>query len=572
MGKVIRFELKKLVSRIGIYILVLFMAGILVASAFMYNPTERPSTSLSLVGETVSDMYSSFTSGLKDDYLAIVDDVKTNASTYISTSSSYIKYNNANEINKLFNQFDDYCHMYSEASATEGEYSVLLVGINESLQQLKNALDTTLTHTKNSTGYYILTTSDNYTKLYSALNGVIANFDAPVSHKLAGEKYYSDYRENLCESLDKLVYPNLESTAIKYAENGTYYALITLRMGEIADKMEMQYNKVLADSNLNTDKTIKAELNKLFNRYANCAKMFETSYSSSMCVDALYSVKGKTARSKLVGYGDVSLYEQEQISLEYEYYIKENLNSTDFANSLSVTHTSNDKANAYDFSYFVMSLLGVLIIIFAIYWSATTISGEINNNTMRFTAIRPVKRGSLFFGKYLAVVLMSLILLIFGAVSSFIVGGIMFGFESANILMIINSSFVIVAHPMAVLAIYVLSLLLLLALYSAFTIMLSACFKSDLLTMIIGVMVYVVNLVLPLFFGAGSWLRFYPGTNINLFAYFGSTRLTSDSILGELFNNVVYHGMNMWITLVYIIGITALLLLIGKTIFKKREL
>ena len=44
MRKVIGFELKKLVSRIGIYILVVLLAGLLVAGVFMYNPIERNTT------------------------------------------------------------------------------------------------------------------------------------------------------------------------------------------------------------------------------------------------------------------------------------------------------------------------------------------------------------------------------------------------------------------------------------------------------------------------------------------------------------------------------------------------
>lgn len=573
MGKVICFELKKLVSRIGIYILVVLMAGLLVAGVFMYDPIERANTTLSLVGESVTEMYSNFVDdGLKDDCIATVEDISSDAKTYITTSSNYMTYNNAVEINELFTKFDDYCILYNEATATATEYATLLVGINESLDNLKNALDSTLKYTKDANGYYILTTNTNYTKLYSLINDIDINFDSPTSHKIAGETYYNEYRTPLYDCLQKLIYPNLTKIAEKYATDGTFYSIIKLRMEEIADKMQSLYQTALNDEITNIDGSAKDELNALFNRYVNCAAIFVKSYNSSMCVEALYSVKSKTDRSNLVGYGDVSLYDMEETATEYEYYITHHSNPNDFANSLSITHTSNTKINAYDFSFFVMSLFGVLVVIFAIYLSANTISGEINNNTMRFTAVRPVKRGSLFFGKYLAIVIMSAILLLFGAIASYIVGGILYGFNSANILMIINSDMVMVAHPLAVLGLFVLSLLLLVVVYSAFTMMLSSLIKSDLLVMIISVVFYVINLILPLFFGAGSWLRFYPFVSINLFAYFGSNRFTTDSVLGQLFNNVVYHGISLWISLVYIIGITALLLWIGRTIFKKREL
>ena len=572
MGKVIRFELKKLVSRIGIYILVLMLAGLLVAGVFMYDPIERKDTTLSLVGETVSDMYTSFNNDFKADYVNMVAGVAEDAETYISTSSNYMKYNSKQEIDALFNKFDEYCLLYNEASATPSEYSVLLVGINDSLNNLKTALNEALQFSKDKTGYYILTTSPNYNKLSIVLNEISVNFDSPISHKLAGETYYNEYRNTLYNCLNNLVYPDLDAVATKYAPNGTYHSLIALRMSEIETKMQNEYNKALADSIVNIDTNVKKELNTLFNRYASCAETFAKAYASLMCVEALNSVASKTDRSRLVGYGDVSVYAQEELATEYVYYIEHNVSENDFANSLSVTHTSNLKANAYDFTFFVMSLFAIAVIIFATYLSANTIAGEINNNTMRFVAVRPVKRGTLYMGKYIAILIMSLILLLFGTITSFVVGGILFGFNSANILMIINGSSVLVAHPIAVLGLFVLSQLLIIAVYSAFTMLLSSIMKSDLLAMAISVVIYLVNFILPLFFGAGSWLRFYPLANINLFAYFGGNRLASDSVLSKLFNNIVYHGMNIWISLIYVVGISLILLLLGKLIFRKREL
>jgi len=571
MIKVIRFELKKLVSRIGIYILVLALAGLLVAGVFMYDPVRRTDNSLSLVGETVTDMYNSFNNEFKSNYMDMIEGVSEDAGTYISTSSNYISFNK-DTITSLFDRFDEYCLLYNESSATTEEYNALLDGINSSLDTLKSTLDEALEYSQNKTGYYILTTSNNYTTLFTTLNDIVLNFDSPISHKYAGEKYYSEYRSKLVKCLNNLIYPSLGDTAQKYTQNGTYYSLITMRMNEISTKMENEYNKVLEDSIFDVDPGVKKELNLLFNRYANSAEIFVKAYTNSMCFEALSSVKSKTDRAKLIGYSNISIYEQKENTTKYQYYIENNAGESDYANSFSVTHTSNGKINTYDFTFFIMSLFSVVVVIFAIYLSANTISGEINNNTMRLVSLRPVKRGSLFMGKYFAIIIMSLLLLLFGTITSFIVGGILFGFNCANILMIINGSFVMVSHPAIVLGLFVLNQLLLISLYSAITIMLSSFMKSDLLAMIIGVVLYTVNLILPLFFNASSWLRLYPFANINLFAYFGSNRLTSDNVLGKLFNNVVYHGMNIWISLIYLVGITALVLLIGKIVFKKREL
>ena len=314
------------------------------------------------------------------------------------------------------------------------------------------------------------------------------------------------------------------------------------------------------------------DINDLFAKYYNCVKVFEKAFDTSICVDALNEVTNKSYRADLYAYGNIDLYEQEEIQARYIYYLENNVSESSFANGLSVTHTSNPKTNAYDFTFFIMSLFTVAIILFAIYLASNTISGEISNNSMRFTAIRPVTRGSLFFGKYLAIIIMSTILLLFSTITSLCVGGIIYGFDTLKILMVINGNSVFVAHPLLMIALFTLSNFLTIVLYTAVAMLFSSILRSELLAMLISIIIYAGNLVLPLFFGATSWLRFYPLANINLFAYFGSTQQVADSVLSKLFNSVVYQGMNIWITLVYIVGITALLLAIAKIIFKKRQL
>jgi len=90
MIKVIQFELKKLVSRIGIYVLVLMLAGLLVAGVFMYDPIKRNNATLSLIGETVTDMYDSFNNDFKDNYKIWLKKV-------VRYFESYIKLNTVNK-------------------------------------------------------------------------------------------------------------------------------------------------------------------------------------------------------------------------------------------------------------------------------------------------------------------------------------------------------------------------------------------------------------------------------------------------------------------------------------------
>lgn len=572
MGKVISFELKKLVSRIGLYVLVLFLAGLLVASVFTYKPTKTQIPTASLSGETVTEMYSDFTSVKKAEQLNIFNETSNNADGYISTSTSYVKSNNKEYITELFTNFDNRCGAYKDADVSSAQYIILLDGIKIAFNTLKTELDTALSHSKNQTGYYILTTEDNYTDLYVVIDKLMVNFESPVNHKVVANKYFDTYRAELLNCLNKLIYPSLDKVAQEYSSTGNYHTLITFRMDEIEQKMSDLNSLAISNADINTSDEYRNKLNELYNRYSNCASVFNTAYNSRLGAEALDCVKSKYTRSHLLGYSSTSVYNLEETAVEYEYYIEHNTNPSNYARSFSVTHTSNSEINAYDYCYYAMSIFSIVVIIFAIYLASNTISGEINNNSLRLMAIRPTKRGSIFFGKYISIVLISLLLLVFGTATSFLVGSILYGTGSANILMIINGYYVFSVHPALMLAIFVGSLLLMVAFYTAITMLLSSILKLDVLALIIGAVFYIVNLILPVLFNSSSWLRFYPFTNINLFAYFSSSRMTADTVLGNMLNTVVYQGMNLWISLAYVFGISIIVLLIGKAVFKKREL
>lgn len=573
MRKIISFELKKFVSRIGIYILAALLAGLLVASYFMYKPEHPEFTSPALAGETVSDMYTKFQS-LKIENDEIFNSISLEANSYIPDSSNYNKYNDKQTLMELLKDFDNNCLLYdtysnkSTSLATGEELSALRRAIKKSKDALYDEIfKNVFTYKKDDASYYILTTNQNYSKLKTLLNSV------SISETTFDSKTYIDeYKTPIYDCFNNFVYPNLSKIAQKYVEGGVYYNLVTSRMEEIEYKIEQEYLKVALDENLNESALIKQNINSLFAKYDNCLKMFEKAFNSSICVNALNSVTSKSDRANLYAYESIDLYEQEELEAKYTYYLENNASENDYGNSLSVTHTSNEKTTAYDFTFFVMSIFTIAIILFAIYLASHSISGEISNKSMRFIAIRPISRGSMFLGKYFAVIIMSAILLIFSTITSLCIGGIMYGFDSAKILMVMNGNNVFVAHPLLMIGLFTLSNFLMIVLYTAIAMLFSTIFKSELLAMLFSIIIYAGNIVLPLFFGVTSWLRFYPLANINLFAYFGSTQPASDSMLAKLFNNVVYQGMSMWITLIYIVGITALLLLISKIIFRKRQL
>ena len=119
---------------------------------------------------------------------------------------------------------------------------------------------------------------------------------------------------------------------------------------------------------------------------------------------------------------------------------------------------------------------------------------------------------------------------------------------------------------------YALSLMLIIMLYGAITLMLSTFIKNKFIIAIIISLFYIGNLALPVMFNVYSWLRFYPLANINLMAYFSGNQLTNTSVIAKLFNCEIYYGMHFIISLSYILVITILMLWIANVIFRKKDL
>ena len=172
MRKIVGFELKKLVSRIGIYILALLLAGLLVASAYMYKPENPTITPAALAGETVTEMYTNFEM-IKNMYEEVIDNVSSNADTYVTQSTNHNKYNIKKTLMDKLETFDDLCLLYTETStATKPDYPTLVSLIKQSLVDLNANFNAAFDYKKDDGSYYILTTNENYSKLKSLLNSI----------------------------------------------------------------------------------------------------------------------------------------------------------------------------------------------------------------------------------------------------------------------------------------------------------------------------------------------------------------------------------------------------------------
>lgn len=260
--------------------------------------------------------------------------------------------------------------------------------------------------------------------------------------------------------------------------------------------------------------------------------------------------------------------------IRYNYIFSHNLTENDFAHPLTIGTTSNSQKNGYDYAYFILRLFSFVIIAYAIMNACHAIAGEIKEGSMRYLAIRPVNRTKILFGKMLSIIFMSTIFAIFSTVIAMLVGGVVYGIDSATILTIFNGSTAITLHPIVMLLIYIASMLIELTVYVSIAMLLSCLLKSDLFAVTIMLLLYLLNTLIPAFVGnPTSWLAFYPFSHISLYSLFGSSVYVNNSdFLNSILSAKVFTNTSFALTIIVILTITIVINIISTRIFKHKEL
>lgn len=578
MFKVISAELKKMVSKPGIYVLAILLAIILVLGVFIYNPTVYSTSNITLTGSTVMEKYTYFIGEGSGSIKLQADSSITDASNKILSYTIDGKTQEEN-IEDLYDTFIMYYNNYREAAYNDTPANVITTYRNNLVNAL-NSLNTAITTGVNNSSagaYTILTTRSNYDRYTSAYESVRTLFSTNTSN-IADicQEYEDSYRNDFTSSIDALIYPTLSEELIRdytVNEEGTKLHTELSRLNEINDSIQSIYNEVRDGTKDNESISVMQELEDLANLYMNTASTFTNLVNYELLSNA-FSFVNTNDQLDLLYLENETQYNSNTLLIRYDYLFDNNKTENDYAHPLTIGVTSNDEINAYDYAYFILRLFSFIIIVYAIMSACHAIAGEIKEGSMRYFAIRPVNRLTLYFGKFLAIILMSLIMIIFSAIIAVCVGGAVYGFSSASILTIFNSSTAIVIHPIVMLIIYLVSLLLELIVYTSIAMLLSCLFKSDLFAVTLMIVLYLLNTLLPVFVtGANSWLTYYPFSHISLYSLFGSSIYAiSNNFLNMLLGAKVYAGTNIGLTITVIVLFVVIINLLATVAFKKKEL
>lgn len=582
MFKIISAEIKKIVSKPGIYILSILLALILVLGVFIYKPTTYINEQFELKGSTFVEKYTDFT------YSSVAGkqaETKNKISKAVKSVENYTIKESTNEytqkeyISSLTDKFEEVYKTYQDC-ATDSSYQAHINTTREnlvaSLEKLNAAIENALINTQNGS-FTILTSKENYTNYKSSYNTVLewAKINVEKNNlKTHLIEFETKYKSNYYSSLNNFKYPSLSEEFIEtYTKNisGSKLNILNQRLDNISNEISALYNQASADNNINIKSASK--MDELANLYVNTADTFVNLVKYELLTNAFSNVSS-TEELNTLYLSDFSSYNSKSLLVRYKYMFDNNKSEFDYAKPLTIGVSSNNETNGYDYTYFILKVFFFVIIVYAIMSACHSVAGEIKEGSMRYLAIRPVSRTNMLLGKWLSIVLVSVILMLFSLVISLCVGFAVYGFTGKEILTIFNGSYAFTIHPLGMIGIYLISMLFELLIYSLIAMLLSVLFKSDLMSMTILLVVYLLNTLLPMFVqGSNTWLAFYPFSHISLYSFFGSSVYAVQSnFFNLIFGAKIYATSHIALSLSVIILLIIGLILLSCKLFKKKEL
>ena len=582
MFKIISAEIKKIVSKPGIYILSVLLALILVLGVFIYKPTTYKSNQFELKGSTFVEKYTDFTyssvAGKRAETqnkiskaIKSVENYTINVSSTEQTQKEYIS--------SLTAKFEEIYNTYQDC-ATDSSYQAHINTTREnlvtSLENLNTALENALINTQNGS-FTILTSKENHTNYKTNYNAVLEWAKINVeknnlkSHLI---EFETKYKSNFYTSLNNFKYPTLSKEFIEtYTKDiaGSKLNTLNQRLDNISNEITTLYNQAVADGTINIKSASK--MDELANLYVNTADTFVNLIKYELITNAFSNISS-TEELNTLYLSDFSSYNSKSLLVRYKYLFDNNKSEFDYAKPLTIGISSNNETNAFDYTYFILKVFSFVIIIYSIMSACHSVAGEIKEGSMRYLSIRPVSRTNILLGKWLSIVLISVILMLFSLIISLCVGWAVYGLAGKEILTIFNGSYAFTIHPLGMIGIFLISMLFELLIYSLIAMLLSVLFKSDLISMTILLVVYLLNTLLPMFVqGSNTLLAFYPFSHISLYSFFGSSVYAVQSnFFNLIFGAKIYATSHIALSISVIMLLIIGLILLSCKLFKKKEL
>lgn len=265
-------------------------------------------------------------------------------------------------------------------------------------------------------------------------------------------------------------------------------------------------------------------------------------------------------------------YEYKSTVTLYVHFITHNEYSSDYSMP-NQFNTVQESPSTIDYAFFSLKISAIVIAVILAIIATIVYPNDTKKGTINLLLTRPLSRTQIFFGKYLASLLVGVFLFIisFAFVLSYAVFA-EFNYFSSVIISVFNSNTIIKILPIHLLLIYCFSIILELAFILAIIFLIAVSFKRSRLSFFVSIFVLSIFYLFNLVTTSSVVFAFFPHTNINFYKYFLiNSNFESKNLIYKLLHSPVITNMNIWLSLMVYLTYISILFVISNAILKSRD-
>lgn len=573
--KLFKGEIKKIFSGPSIYIMTGLFILLLVILPSFFNPTARKDeiNSVTLNDTSVIELVNSFNNE-KITFENKINNLVDEVNNLVENSGKY-KENLTNLVDSLYQTRLDFSSATNEGNI-EGENGCFNLQL-KMINLVENISELFQSYTKDYFVPLILINEDIYYNLEIELNYLSNILDGTQSNK--DIKYYIQLDTTLNEtgSISKIrkLISNIKNNI--YSSESIEKILIEnlQKNNQLKSELQTEINNIYEIATTNTAENI-SQLNrqktKNYILLYFCSDIYLYNIMESSTFLEFAKNYSDSELNKYMGFENFNSYEYSQTMSVYNYLLENKIISTDVAYPFSFNTNSSLKTNSFDYAFFSMEIICLLIIAFTVIIGAGTVAKEFNDGTIKLLAIRPYSRTKIIKSKILSTLFVAFLFTIIAMIVSLITGTIIYGTFSTNMIVCINATTTLTMPIWTVFIIYIISLLIKISIYALLAITISTIFRSYVWSVCISIGIYIINMIVTFISNGANWLRYNIFANIDFFKFFGITFNQNNSSINSLFNSPIFVGTNLYITCSIILCSILILNVIIYSVFKHKDI
>lgn len=292
-----------------------------------------------------------------------------------------------------------------------------------------------------------------------------------------------------------------------------------------------------------------------------------------MCESAKYSIKFElqllletypVTTKDLYNYTVIPVEDTKLELVKMNFYLdKEDLSYTQYQAPLNFNKASY-KVTTFDHAYFIISIVGFLIILFGIFCAYKLFGIDRKNGKIDLILSQNVTFNQVFAGKFLAIVYSTSFFLAIFAVASTIFGAIFYAILPNSILAIFNLTTAYTIHPMLFLLIKIAGIEMQVMFYSVITLFLMNVSRKFNLWFGISLGFFVIATICNIFLNNALWYCLFPFIHADVTSFLGGGTMQAGFL-----KTALYTSGSFFISIVYYLVVVALLYNLTKQLFKK---